>query len=115
MAKTVNSTITITRDGIATSTPLKDFPYAKLIALQVALSAALSQLCTWGALRVAAMVEGKSVTGAGGDTDLRFELRTDHGAGGSEFVVGYSGIAAADADEITAALKAAANSVILDK
>jgi len=114
MAKTVDSTITITRDGISVSTPLKAFPYAKFIALQVSLAAALSQLCTWGALRVAAMVEGKPSTGAGGEADIRFELRTDHGAGGSEFVVGYSGIAAKDADEVTAVLKMAANAVLLD-
>jgi hypothetical protein len=112
--KTVDSTITITRDGISVSTPLKAFPYGKFIALQVALSAALSQLCTVGALRVAAMVAGATPTGSGGGADVRFELRTDHGAGGSEFVVGYSGLSVADADMITAALKAAANSVLQD-
>ena len=112
MANTVNSTITITRDGIATSTPLKDFPYAKLIALEVALSAALSQLCTIGVLRLAGF---QPSAGSGGDADVKFELVTDHGAGGSEFAVGYSGVTAAMADEITAALKAAANSVILAK
>lgn len=112
--KTVNSSITITRDGVAVSTPLKDMPYAKFIALQVSLAAALSQLCTWGALRVAAMIDPtQKKKGAAGEADLRFELRTDHGAGGSEFVVGYSGISAQDADEITAALKGAANSVLL--
>lgn len=114
MTKTVNASITITRDGSATSTPLKDMPYAKFIALQIALAAALSQLCTWGALRVAAMIDPtQKKKGAAGEVDLRFELRTDHGAGASEFVVGYSGISAQDADEIVAALKAAANSVIL--
>ena len=112
--KTVDSTITITRDGISTSTPLKAYPYAKFVALQIALAAGLSQLCTWGALRVAAMMDGKPTTGLGGEADIRFELRTDHGTGGSEFIVGYSGIAAKDADEVTAVLKMAANSVLLD-
>lgn len=112
--KTVDATITITRDGISTSTPLKAFSYARFIALQVSLAAALSQLCTLGALRVAALTEGKSISGASGTADVRFELRTDHGTGGSEFVVGYSGIGAADADAITAALKMAANSVLQD-
>lgn len=116
MSKTVNSSITITRDGVATSTQLKDMPYAKFVALQTSLAAALGlgQLCTWGALRVAAMVDPtqKSKSSAG-DSDLRFELRTDHGKGGSEFVVGYSGISAQDADEITAIVKGAANAVLL--
>lgn len=114
MSKTVNSSITITRDGVATSTQLKDMPYAKFVALQTSLAAALGQLGTWGALRVAAMVDPTQKSkGSAGDSDLRFELRTDHGKGGSEFVVGYSGISAQDADEITGIVKGAANAVLL--
>lgn len=114
MSKTVNSSITITRDGVATSTQFKDMPYAKFVALQTSLVAALGQLNTWGALRVAAMVDPTHKSkGAAGDSDLRFELRTDHGKGGSEFVVGYSGISAQDADEITGIVKGAANAVLL--
>jgi hypothetical protein len=110
MASTVNSTITITRDGIATSTPLKDLSYAKLVALEVSLAGALSQLCTQGVLRLDS--PGPS---ASGEADVKFELVTDHGAGGSEFIVGYSGISAQAADAITLALRTAANAVILAK
>ena len=113
MAKTVDSTITITRDGIATSTPLKDLPYATFVALQISLAAAVNQLASWGAARVAAMVSSQPNPGFGGESDVRFELRSDHGAGGSEFVVGYSGISAAGADQITAVLKGAANAVLV--
>jgi len=110
MTKTVDASITITRDGSATSTPLKAMPYAKFVALEAALTAALAQLASWGAIRVAA--EGKQPS-VGGAVDIRFELRADFGAGGSEFVVAYSGLSDAMADQTIALMKGAANSVLV--
>lgn len=116
MAKTVNASIVITRDGNSVSTPLKDMPYAKFVALESALAAGLAQLASWGSIRVAAAMDPTTKPTAmamGGESDVRFELRADHGAGGSEFVVAYSGLAPAMADQVVAVMKAAANSVLV--
>ena len=112
--KNVDSTMTVMRDGVADVTPLKGMPYARFVALQSALAAALSSLCSWGAARVAADVAptGKKVPPMGGPVDVSFSLITDHGAGSSEFVVAYRGISPEMADMTVGIFKQASNSIL---
>lgn len=113
MAKTVNVSLIVTRDGKTTAQNFPKVGYATFVALQSALCGVLSTLQSWGVARVAAEVDGtKTAARPGGDNDLRLELRADHGQGTSEVVVGYTGISAATADEIQGAFLAAAASVV---
>lgn len=112
--KNVDSTLTVMRDGVADVTPLKGLPYARFVALQTALAAALSSLCSWGAVRVADDVAptGKKGVKAGGDVDVSFSLITDHGAGSSEFIVAYRGVSPESANQMVAIFKQASSSVL---
>jgi hypothetical protein len=108
MASTVNTTIVIVRNGQSEATNLPSLPYSVFVAMQVAAAGALSSLCSWGVLKASGAGERP-----GGTTELSFQLVTDHGDGGtSEVKVGYTGISEKDADEITATLKGAVNSVL---
>lgn len=102
------------RDGVADVVPLKALPYARFVALQVALAAALGSLCSWGAARVAAEVAptGKKAPAMGGNVDLSFNLSTDHGAGSSEFFVAYRGISEDLANQTVGIFKQAVGSVL---
>jgi hypothetical protein len=104
MAKTVNVSVIVTRDGKTTSQNFSKLGYATFVALQSALGAVLAMLQSWGVNRVAALADGRAARKPGGTSDLRAELRADFGGGTSEVVLGYTGISADDADEITAAL-----------
>ncbi len=104
MAKTVNVSVIITRDGKTTAQNFERVGYA---------SGVLSTLQSWGTTRVAAMVDGiKAPPSPGGSVDLRMELRADHGAGTSEVVVGYTGISQETADEIQGAMLGAVSGVL---
>jgi hypothetical protein len=111
MAKTVNVSILTTRDGKTTAQNYEKMGYATFVALQTALSSMLSMLQSWGVNRVAALVDGRPIRKPGGECDLRIELRADFGGGTSEVVIGYTGISATDADEITSALNGAVASI----
>ena len=111
MAKTVNVSVIITRDGKSNVQNFDKMGYATFVALQSALSGVLSMLQSWGVNRVAALVDGRKARKPGGDCDLKAELRADFGSGTAEVVLGYTGISAQDADEITAALMGAVASV----
>lgn len=111
MAKTVNASVVITRDGKTTVQNFDKMGYATFVAMQSALSGVLSMLQSWGSIRVAAMADGRPARSPGGDSDLRCELKADHGQGTSEVTLSYTGISAQDADEITAALLGAVASV----
>jgi hypothetical protein len=113
MAKTVNVSIIVTRDGKSTVQNFDKVGYATFVALQSALSGVLSVLQSWGTARVASMVDGiKAGPSPGGNVDLRMELRADHGAGTSEVVLGYTGISPETADETQNALLGAVASVL---
>lgn len=112
MAKTVNVSVVVTRDGKTTVQNFDKMSYATFVALQSSLSGVLSMLQSWGVNRVAAQVDGRPARKPGGDNDLRLELKADHGQGTSEVAVGYTGISAQDADEITAAMLGAVASVV---
>jgi hypothetical protein len=113
MAKTVNVSVIVTRDGKTTAQNFDKIGYATFVALQSALSGVLSVLQSMGATRVASQVDGiKSPASPGGDCDLRAELRADHGQGTSEVVIGYTGISKETADEIQGALLGAVASVV---
>jgi hypothetical protein len=113
MAKTINVSVIITRDGKTTAQNFERVGYATFVALQSALSGVLSTLQSWGTTRVAAMVDGiKAPKSPGGSVDLRMELRADHGAGTSEVVVGYTGISSETADEIQGAMLGAVSGVL---
>ena len=112
MAKTVNASVLLTRDG---NTTVQNFPgmgYATFVALQSSLGAVLATLQAWNVNRVAELVEGRASEGPGGDCDLKLELRADHGGGTSEVVLGYTGLAAKDADEITASMMQAISAAV---
>jgi hypothetical protein len=111
MAKTVNVSVVLTRDGLTTVQNFDKMGYATFVALQAAMGSVLSMLQSWGSTKVAASIEGRPTASASGDSDLRCELKADHGPGTSEASVGYTGIAAKDADEITAAFMNAVASV----
>ena len=107
MGKIVNSTYTVTRNGIAQSTPLPKLPYGKLVALQVSLAGALVSLCLPGVQDVAyaANPAGKKPAKPGGSENIALELTTDHGGGGaSEFRVEYRGVSVEVAGMIEATL-----------
>jgi len=75
MAKTVNASVVVTRDG---STTVQNFPgmgYATFVALQSSLSGVLSMLQSWGSIRVAELIEGRAGEGPGGDCDLNRHFR----------------------------------------
>jgi hypothetical protein len=112
--KNVNSTLTVMRDGVADVIPLKNMPYAQFVALQSALAAALSSLCSLGVARVADAVAptGRKVPPMGGDVDVSFSLVTDHGAGSSEFAVAYRGLSPEMADMTVGIFKQASNSIL---
>jgi hypothetical protein len=112
MAKTVNASVVFTRDGKTEATNLDKLGYATFVAIQAACVAELVGLASWGVQRVAAAVDGGKSKGAGGESDLRVELKADFGAGTSDVSLSYTGIAAADADEITGKFKAAVNGVL---
>ena len=113
MAKTVNVSVIVTRDGKTTAQNFDKVGYATFVALQAALAGVLSMLQSWGVTRVASQVDGiKAAPAPGGDCDLRCELRADHGQGTSEVLLGYTGISAATADEIQGALLDAVASVV---
>jgi hypothetical protein len=111
--KSVNASITVTRDGLSTSYPMKGLGYATFVALQAALTSALGALQAWGAMRVAAMIEQPSTAaGPAGNVDLKFELAADHGVGTSGVILSYTGLDAKNADEVTAILLGAAKTVV---
>jgi len=113
MAKTVNVSIVITRDGKTQVQNFEKMGYATFVALQSALNGVLSSLQSWGTARVASQVDGtKAKASPGGDNDLRAEMRADHGQGTSEVALGYTGISKETADEIQGALLAAVASVV---
>lgn len=112
MAKTVNVSVVVTRDGKTTVQNWDKMGYATFVALQSALAGVVTMLQSWGTIRVAAMADGRPVKSAGGSSDLRLELKADHGQGTSEVTLSYTGISAQDADEITAAAMGAVASVM---
>jgi len=113
MAKTVNVSIIVTRDGKSTVQNFEKVGYATFVALQSSLSGVLSMLQSWGSTRVASQVDGiKAGPNPGGNVDLKMELRADHGAGTSEVVVGYTGISPETADEIQSMMLGAVASVL---
>jgi len=113
MAKTVNVSVIITRDGKTSTQNFDRIGYATFVALQAALAGVMSTLQSWGSTRVAAQVDGiKGPASPGGECDLRAELRADHGQGTSDVMLGYSGISKETADEIQGALLGAVASVI---
>ena len=112
MAKTVNATVIFTRDGKAEAHNFDKIGYATFVAIETALTAALVGLTSWGAARVAALVDGGKAKGSGGDVDLRVEMKADFGAGTNEVSLSYTGIDAASADEIVGMMKAAINGVL---
>ena len=111
MGKTVNVSIVVTRDGKTTAQNFAKMSYPTFVAMQSACSGVLAMLQSWGAARVAAIADGRPHRKPGGNCDLKMELRADHGGGTSEVVLGYTGISAQDADEITGALLQAVASV----
>ena len=112
MAKTVNASVVVTRDGKTTVQNFDKMGYATFVALQSSLSGVMSMLQSWGSIRVAAIADGRPVRSVGGDCDLRCELKGDHGKGTSEVTLSYTGISAQDADEITGALMGAVAAVV---
>jgi hypothetical protein len=110
-AKTVDVSIIITRDGLTQTQNFPKLSYATFVALQSACASVLSTLQSWGSARVAALAGGKQDRVIGGTCDLRCELQADHGGGTSEVVIGYTGISAQIADEISGALLKAVASV----
>lgn len=111
MAKTVNATVVVTRDGKTDVVNYEKLSYQTFVALQASLASVLSMLQAWGAIRAAAIADGRKTRKPGGECDLKMELRADHGGGTSEVSLAYTGISAADADEIQRALMGAAASV----
>ena len=107
MAKTVNSSLVFTRDGFTTTQNLPALPYERLVALQIAVAAVMVQLAALGSTRVADMSSGSTRPTPGGDVDVSYSMTTDHGAGGSTFAVGYSGISKEIADAIDGAFMTA--------
>ena len=103
--KTVNATLTITREGIVKAYPLPKLAYARYVTLQIALVGALVQLIGFGTRRAAQIIEEVP---AGdrmplkGMQDLAFSLVADHGAGSSQFGAAYAGVSAVSADRATA-------------
>lgn len=103
MGKVVNSTYTVTRNGLSKSTPMKALPYGRLVAVEVALAGAMVSLCLPAVQDVvyAAHPVGKKPPKSGGDQNIALELTTDHGGGGSsEFRIEYRGVSHLEADEI---------------
>ena len=112
MANTVNVSFLVTRNGTANVQNFAGMSYATFVALQGALSGVLSMLQAMGSARVAAAVDGKPDKVIGGDEDLRLELRSDHGGGTSEVVLGYTNISKEVADEISAMMLSAVAGVV---
>jgi len=103
MGKKLNASVIISRDGKSEVQNFNGIGYATFVAVQAALTGVVAVLTSWGVGRVAAHVDGlQGVEVAGGSSDLRLELRADHGdSGTSEFVLGFTGISAALADQVT--------------
>jgi hypothetical protein len=112
MSKTVNVTFIVTRDGKATAQNFAGMGYATFVALEAACGGVLTKLQAKGSARVAAITESKQHKKPGGESDLRLELRADFGNGTADVSIGYTGIAATEADEITAMALAAVASVV---
>ena len=106
MAKTVNATFSVVRDGKQVEVRGYDkLGYATFVALQTAVVAVLASLSAWAVQRVAAGTDRWTLPFSGGDesVDLRIELRADHGDGSSDFSLGFSGVGDPEADRIVAA------------
>ena len=103
--KTVNASLTITREGIVKSYPLPKLPYARYVTLQIALAGVLVQLIGFGTRRAAQIIEEVPVGDRlplKGTQDLAFSLVADHGAGSSSFGAAYAGVSSQSADRATA-------------
>jgi len=114
MPKTVNASFTIVRDGLTTTHNMAKLPYGRFVTLQVALSASLVQLLTYGVGRLADTFDKvpEVPSTAPKRTDLSFRLEADHGAGTSKVELGYTGLEAHQADEITALALASFKAVV---
>ena len=96
----INASLSITRDGIASVTPMTDISYGKLVAVELALSVAQVQLCGLAVGKMAGLEgHGASKGPWGSDLSVNFEVDFE-GGGSSSFSADHRGLTAAEADEI---------------
>ena len=95
----INASLTVTRDGIATVTAMKDISYGKLVATELALATAQLQLCGWGVNKLAGLLTPSTKTATQSDIEVRFDADFE-GGGSAEFSAAWSGLSQADADDV---------------
>ena len=98
----INASLTITRDGVATTTAMKGISYGKLVAVELALSTVQMQMCNWGVGKLAGLDLYPPSRGPWqSDVAVGFDVDFEDG-GSSSFSAEYRGLSVSEADEIQA-------------
>jgi hypothetical protein len=104
--KTINATLTVTRDGVSKSTNLKNIEYGKLVTVEASLAAAQQQFIVWGIGQLANLPGFASNANSASKSDFSVRLVADFGKGSAEFYSAWSGLTEDQAHQMAAVVDA---------